>query len=138
MRETAQVSDRNEVYNRIEQLNKEIADYGVAIEYKAGERTEMLRLLSNKIGDDYQGMTSELEDLLLEVSKLNNTMKALSDWRRTARRERNRLMNAFTFTEPEVLALIDLVGNALDNDPHNTMLHEILTELDTITEREED
>ena len=62
-------------------------------------------------------------------------MKQTADKRRDLRGKRNRLSNTFRFTEPEVNALLDLVGRELDqggNKQWMQLWESIYQELDEI------
>lgn len=118
-----------ENYNwAIDQLTNEIDNLG-------GMRENLMRQLIGDIGTDWGMPNPKANKLLEQIAQTNNKMKQTADKRRDLRAKRNRLSNTFRFTEPEVNALLNLVGRELDqggNKEQNELWESIYQELDEI------
>lgn len=118
-----------ENYNfAIDQLSREIESLGA-------HRDTLTRKLVGDLGADWQGHNPRTDNLLQQIVETNAKMKDNADKRRELRAKRNRLSNTFKFTEPEVNALINLVGRELDkggNKQWSDLWESIYQELDEI------
>ena len=118
-----------ENYNfAIDQLSREIESLGA-------HRDTLTRKLVGDLGADWQGHNPRTDNLLQQIVETNAKMKDNADKRRELRAKRNRLSNTFKFTEPEVNALINLVGRELDkggNKQRRDLWESIYQELDEI------
>lgn len=118
-----------ENYNfAIDQISREIESLGA-------HRDTLARKLVGDLGADWQGHTPRTDNLLQQIVETNAKMKDNADKRRELRAKRNRLSNTFKFTEPEVNALISLVGRELDgngNKQWKDLWESIYQELDEI------
>lgn len=118
-----------ENYNfAIDQLSREIESLGA-------HRDTLTRRLVADIGTDWGMPNPKADTGLRKIAETNAILKEKSDKRRELRAKRNRLSNTFKFTEPEVNALIDLVGRELDgngNKQWKELWESIYQELDEI------
>jgi len=119
----------------IENYNFAIDNLSREIESLGAHRDTLSRKLVGDIGAEWVGHTPSTDNLLRQIVETNAKMKEKADLRRDLRGKRNRLSNTFKFTEPEVNALIDLVGRELDkggNKQWNELWESIYQELDEI------
>lgn len=93
--------------------------------------------LSKAIGDSWQGSNTLTEGIIRRIAILNKDTKLITARRKQLREQRSRLRNQFVFREEEVQRMMEIIGRELDENPLDTMLHEIFSELDTITIQEE-
>ena len=120
----------------------EIENYNFAIDQLTNEldnlgaiRENLMRQLVGDIGTDWGMPNPKANNLLGQIAQTNNKMKQTADKRRDLRGKRNRLSNTFKFTEPEVSALLDLVGREIDqggNKQWRELWESIYQELDEI------
>ena len=119
----------------IENYNFAIDNLSREIENLGAHRDTLSRQLVGDIGTDWGMPNPKANNLLTKIAETNALLKEKADQRRDLRGKRNRLSNTFKFTEPEVNALIDLVGRELDkggNKQWNELWESIYQELDEI------
>jgi len=119
----------------IENYNFSIDNLSREIENLGAHRDTLSRQLVGDIGTDWGMPNPKANNLLTKIAETNALLKEKADLRRDLRGKRNRLSNTFKFTEPEVNALIDLVGRELDkggNKQWNELWESIYQELDEI------
>jgi len=119
----------------IENYNFAIDNLSREIENLGAHRDTLSRQLVGDIGTDWGMPNPKANNLLTKIAETNAILKEKADQRRDLRGKRNRLSNTFKFTEPEVNALIDLVGRELDkggNKQWNELWESIYQELDEI------
>lgn len=115
----------------IDKLTKELGELHDA-------HSQNLNDLSRAIGDDFKGINESTYAIMNRISIQNKTVKLLTQKRKQLRAERSRMRNQFIFREDEVLRMMDIIGREMEENPLDTMLHEIFTELDTIAITTED
>jgi len=119
----------------IENYNFSIDNLSREIENLGAHRDTLSRQLVGDIGTDWGMPKPKDNNPLTKNAETNALLKEKADQRRDLRGKRNRLSNTFKFTEPEVNALIDLVGRELDkggNKQWNELWESIYQELDEI------
>jgi hypothetical protein len=119
----------------IENYNFAIDSLSSEIESLGAQRDALARQLVGDIGTDWGMPNPKANNLLSRIAETNALMKEKAEKRRDLRGKRNRLSNTFRFTEPEVRALIDLVGREIDNGGNkqwNELWQSIYQELDEI------
>lgn len=127
--------DRAKIQLDIENYNFVIDQLSNEIESLGAHRDTLTRKLVGDLGADWEGHNPKTDNLLQQIVETNAKMKERADKRRELRGQRNRLSNTFRFTEPEVRALLDLVGRELDkggNKQWSDLWESIYQELDEI------
>lgn len=118
----------------IENYNFAIDNLSREIENLGAHRDTLARQLIGDIGTDWGMPNPKANNLLTKIAETNALLKEKADLRRDLRGKRNRLSNTFKFTEPEVNALLNLVGREIDNGNKESMelWESIYQELDEI------
>ena len=118
----------------IENYNFAIDNLSREIENLGAHRDTLSRQLVGDIGTDWGMPNPKANNLLTKIAETNALLKEKADQRRDLRGKRNRLSNTFKFTEPEVNALLNLVGREIDNNNKESMelWESIYQELDEI------
>lgn len=118
----------------IENYNFAIDGLSSEIESLGAHRDTLTRKLVADIGTDWGMPNPEANAMLTKIAETNALMKEKADQRRDLRGKRNRLSNTFKFTEPEVNALLNLVGREIEwgNKEQNELWESIYQELDEI------
>jgi hypothetical protein len=118
----------------IENYNFAIDNLSREIENLGAHRDTLARQLIGDIGTDWGMPNPKANNMLTKIAETNAILKEKADQRRDLRGKRNRLSNTFKFTEPEVNALLNLVGREIDNGNKESMelWESIYQELDEI------
>ena len=118
----------------IENYNFSIDNLSREIENLGAHRDTLSRQLVGDIGTNWGMPNPKANNLLTKIAETNAILKGKADLRRDLRGKRNRLSNTFKFTEPEVNALLNLVGREIDNGNKESMelWESIYQELDEI------
>ena len=126
-------------YKHKEDVNQKVEGLDSAIKVltdqlnRLGElRSEYMNQLLMQDLSDPEELPEDAKHILKMIAQTTVAMRALSTERRQVRSERSRLRGQFLFTHEEIDQLIDLLNQAIEEDPTSDVLHSIYEQLDEI------